>query len=102
MVFWNMKDKKCIPRQHFLCKKIAVQVLIGYQKSFLEWKPFSLESQIPYERGYIEVSQIEQIALFQNEKKHPNDVQTTTDDVNNTNLIPQVNEHGYIAVSEIQ
>ena len=65
-------------------------------------KPFSLESQIPYERGYIEVSQIEQIGTFQNDKKHSKDVQTTRDDVNSTNLIPQVNEHGYIAVSEIQ
>ena len=83
-------------------KRIAIQVLIGYQRSLLEWKPFSLESKTPYERCYIEVSHIEQIGTFQKEKKHSKDVQTTRDDVNNTNPIPQVNEHGYIAVSEIQ
>ena len=65
----------------------------------------SLKSQIPDERGYIEVYQIEPISAFPNEENHTKDfIQTKREDVNhlNINLIPKVNEHGYIAVSEIR
>ena len=58
-----------------------------------------MKSQIPDERGYIEVYQIEPISAFPNEENHNKDV--IREDVN-INLIPKVNEHGYIAVSEIR
>ena len=64
-----------------------------------------MKSQIPNEEGYIEVYQIEQIGEFPNEENHNKDIlQTIREDVNhlNINLMPQVNQHGYIAVSEIR
>ena len=64
-----------------------------------------MKSQIADERGYIEVYQIEPISAFPNEENHNKDIiQTKRGDVNhlNINLIPKVNERGYIAVSEIQ
>ena len=62
----------------------------------------SLKSQIPDERGYIEVYQIEPIiSAFPNEENHTKNMPIIREDVN-INLIPKVNEHGYIAVSEIR
>ena len=61
----------------------------------------SLKSQIPDERGYIEVYQIEPICAFPNEENHTKNMPIIREDVN-INIIPQVNQHGYIAVSEIR
>ena len=61
----------------------------------------SLKSQIPDERGYIEVYQIEPISAFPNEENHTKNMPIVREDAN-INLIPQVNQHGYIAVSEIR
>ena len=61
-----------------------------------------MKSQIPNEEGYIEVYQIEQIGEFPNEENHKKDmIQTIREDLN-INLTPHVNQHGYIAVSEIR
>ena len=61
----------------------------------------SLKSQKPDERGYIEVYQIEPIGAFPNDENHTKNMPIIREDVN-INLIPQVNQHGYIAVSEIR
>ena len=64
-----------------------------------------MKSQIPDDRGYIEVYQIEPIGVFPDKENHNKDIlQTIREDVNhlNINLMPQVNQHGYIAVSEIR
>ena len=53
-----------------------------------------MKSQIPDERGYIEVYQIEPISAFPNEENHNKDIiQTKREDVNhlNINLIPKIN-----------
>ena len=45
--------------------------------------------------------QIEPIGAFPNEENHTKNMAIIREDVN-INLIPQVNQHGYIAVSEIR
>ena len=45
--------------------------------------------------------QIEPIGAFPNEENHTKNMPIIREDVN-INLIPQVNQHGYIAVSEIR